>query len=230
MTIRFRRPLLLALAIAALLATSSRLPADTGTCGGGMTTLLSTDVAGSSFFCQIAEAFYSGLPTGRLHQLTARPTTLLASRWRRSSRGLSTRRCGGAAVGLLSSNGPLRLGYQASFLFLESRQMIRSDGRGSLWMTSGTSADGQVLRWAPGAEGFTQVITFSNPFGLLFWQNELFVTTKSKSRSPLVPYWCWSGSLERNRRSGNQPIGITTDGTYIWTANFGGFRLADWIA
>jgi hypothetical protein len=52
------------LTIAILLFTSSRLPADTGTCGGAMTTVPFTDVAGNAFFCQIAEAYFSGLTNG----------------------------------------------------------------------------------------------------------------------------------------------------------------------
>src|SRR5262252_4824820 len=43
---------------------SKRMPADTSTCGGVSTTLPFTDVAGNLFFCQIAEAFFSGLSNG----------------------------------------------------------------------------------------------------------------------------------------------------------------------
>src|SRR5580765_3770541 len=54
----------LALTIIVLILTSSRLPADTSACGGVATTLPFTDVAGNVFFCQIAEAFFSGLTNG----------------------------------------------------------------------------------------------------------------------------------------------------------------------
>ncbi len=44
---------------------STRLRADTGSCGGQMITLPFTDVpAGNIFFCSIAEAFFSGLTNG----------------------------------------------------------------------------------------------------------------------------------------------------------------------
>jgi len=44
---------------------STRLEADTGTCGGATITLPFTDVAASNiFFCSIAEAFFSGLTNG----------------------------------------------------------------------------------------------------------------------------------------------------------------------
>src|SRR5215471_2171656 len=43
---------------------STRHHADTGTCGGQTTTVPFTDVMGSGFFCQIAEAYFSGLANG----------------------------------------------------------------------------------------------------------------------------------------------------------------------
>src|SRR5215467_9136130 len=43
---------------------STRHHADTGACGGQMITLPFTDVMSSPFFCQIAEAFFSGLANG----------------------------------------------------------------------------------------------------------------------------------------------------------------------
>ena len=58
-----RLTLLVSLLIA-LAVTSSRLQADTGTCGGVTTTLPFTDVMASPFLCQIAEAFFSGLTNG----------------------------------------------------------------------------------------------------------------------------------------------------------------------
>jgi hypothetical protein len=64
MKARFRSVVILSLAIVVLLLTSSRLPADTGMCGGAMTTLPFADVMGNQFFCQIAEAFFSGLTNG----------------------------------------------------------------------------------------------------------------------------------------------------------------------
>src|SRR5215472_6173927 len=50
--------------IAVLTILSARHHADTGTCGGQTTTLPFTDVMGNQFFCQIAEAYFSGLANG----------------------------------------------------------------------------------------------------------------------------------------------------------------------
>ena len=55
---------LLASLVVALTVASSRLQANTGTCGGVTTSLPFTDVMTSPFFCQMAEAFFSGLTNG----------------------------------------------------------------------------------------------------------------------------------------------------------------------
>src|SRR4029077_8780567 len=47
-----------------IIAASSLLRADTGTCGGATITLPFSDVMSSPFFCQIAEAYFSGLANG----------------------------------------------------------------------------------------------------------------------------------------------------------------------
>ena len=47
-----------------LSVSSSRLRADSGTCGGVTTTLPFIDVMGNAFFCQSAEAYFSGLTNG----------------------------------------------------------------------------------------------------------------------------------------------------------------------
>src|SRR5688500_15383033 len=58
-----RATALLALAIILTLA-STQMRADTGTCGGVTVTLPFTDVQGNFFFCQIAQAYFSGLTNG----------------------------------------------------------------------------------------------------------------------------------------------------------------------
>src|SRR5215469_7470922 len=58
------RMALLITSIIVLTLASTRHRADTGTCGGQSITLPFTDVMGSQFFCQIAEAFFSGLANG----------------------------------------------------------------------------------------------------------------------------------------------------------------------
>jgi hypothetical protein len=55
------RILLLIAAVSLLIAISTRMRADTGTCGGQSTSLPFTDVPSNNiFFCAIAEAYLSG--------------------------------------------------------------------------------------------------------------------------------------------------------------------------
>src|SRR5262252_7440709 len=61
---KLRSAAFLCLSIVVLVLSSARMPADTGMCGGAMTTLPFADVMGNQFFCQIAEAFFSGLTNG----------------------------------------------------------------------------------------------------------------------------------------------------------------------
>jgi hypothetical protein len=59
-----RRAFSLIVFSALLVALSQRLRADSGTCGGATAVVPFTDVGGSIFFCQIAEAYFSGLTKG----------------------------------------------------------------------------------------------------------------------------------------------------------------------
>jgi hypothetical protein len=61
---KLRTGLVTIFSLAVLVSASTRLPADTGTCGGTSTALPFTDLAGNVFFCQIAEALFSGLTNG----------------------------------------------------------------------------------------------------------------------------------------------------------------------
>ena len=61
----YQRAMGLIMLMTIIVASSSLLRADTGTCGGASTTLPFTDVAAANvFFCSIAEAFFSGLTNG----------------------------------------------------------------------------------------------------------------------------------------------------------------------
>jgi hypothetical protein len=50
--------------VLALVIASTRMQADTGSCGGQTITLPFTDVMGSVFFCQIAEIYFQGITFG----------------------------------------------------------------------------------------------------------------------------------------------------------------------
>jgi hypothetical protein len=58
------RAITLVALVAIITFTSTRLRADSGSCRGSNFTVPFTDIAGSIFFCSIAEAYYSGLTNG----------------------------------------------------------------------------------------------------------------------------------------------------------------------
>jgi hypothetical protein len=58
------KAIMLIVMMVAFTGASTRLKADTGTCSGASTTLPFADVISSPFFCQIAEAYFSGLTNG----------------------------------------------------------------------------------------------------------------------------------------------------------------------
>ena len=63
--LRSCRPILFGLIVLAMIVASTRMKADTSTCGGQMISLPFTDVLSSNvFFCVIAEAYFSGLTNG----------------------------------------------------------------------------------------------------------------------------------------------------------------------
>src|SRR5215472_2779372 len=64
MRINRRLTILVVSLVLALTIVSTRHNADSGTCSGQTTTLPFTDVAGSIFFCNIAQAYFSGLTNG----------------------------------------------------------------------------------------------------------------------------------------------------------------------
>jgi hypothetical protein len=71
---RVIRLFLLISLIASLTVLSTRLQADTGSCGGVTITLPFNDVMGNPFFCQIASAYFSGLTNGTGDGTTYSPT------------------------------------------------------------------------------------------------------------------------------------------------------------
>jgi hypothetical protein len=71
---RVGRFVLLLSLMASLTILSSKIQADTGSCGGGTITLPFNDVMASPFFCQIAAAYFSGLTNGTGDGTTYSPT------------------------------------------------------------------------------------------------------------------------------------------------------------
>lgn len=222
-----KRALLLAMAMLIIIGASTRLNADTGMCGGAITTLPFTDVMNSQFFCQIAEAYFSGLANGT-SMTTFAPTDNV------------TREQMSAFVTRTMDQSVKRAGRRAAFDQFWTTQtadnlglttvgngpsLIKFDG-GDLWVAnfgSGTvsrvkASDGRVLDSPPGWTGATGAL------GVLVAMGKVFVTGQSSpgklysldpSQAP-GPVTIVSSNL------GNSTIGIAFDGQRIWTANLGG--------
>jgi hypothetical protein len=221
MKTRFRLVVILSLTIGVLLFTSSRLPADTGMCGAAMTTVPFTDVMGNLFFCQIAEAFFSGLTNGTSattyspsdnvprEQMAAFITRTQDSALRRGSRR--------AALGQWAT--PTALPLTGRTAVENNPTFVISDGA-DLWVADFNSADVKRVRASDGAvvgtwTGATLAV------GVLVARGRVYVTGSTTpghlyvidpSQPPGV-VTTLSSSL------GGNPTGIATDGTYVWTAN-----------
>jgi hypothetical protein len=220
---QFRALLVIALMLIITLG-SDRLRADTGTCGGATTTLPFTDVMGNPFFCQIAEAFFSGLSNGTSatsysptlnvprEQMAAFVTRTLDQSLKRSSRRAALDQywtpTSAAGLGLTTVGS--------------SPELVKSDGA-DLWVANNNgdtvsrvrASDGKLLETWTGA---------NNAFGVLSAKGLIFVTGatfpgKLYQIDPTQPM----GAVTTLPISlGDSPTGISFDGARIWTADFGG--------
>lgn len=201
---------------------SSRLRADSGTCGGVTITVPFTDIAGNPFFCQIAEAFFSGLTNGTTpttynpgdpvlrDQMAAFVTRTLDQSLRRGSR----------RAALKQFWTPTSEGLALTTVGISPNE-VESDGA-DLWVANFTSStvarvrasDGKLLEtWtgAPSAVGLVAakglifVTGFTNP-GQLFQIDP----TQPQGAVTILPIALGASSY-----------GVTFDGARVWTANRG---------
>src|SRR5215472_13590529 len=145
------RIVLLVSLIINLTVVSTRHHADTGTCGGQMITLPFTDVMSSPFFCQIAEAYFSGLANGTSlttynpsGNVTRDQMAAFITRTQDSALRRGGRRAALDQFWTLSGNGvQLQLG-QGFLIQGATPQLVKSDGA-DLWVAnSGNSTVSRV--------------------------------------------------------------------------------------
>ena len=201
---------------------SGRIRADTGTCGGVTTNLPFTDVMGSPFFCQIAEAFFSGLTNGTSattfsptqnvtrEQMAAFTTRTMDQSLKRGSRRAALKQfwTPTSEVGLgLTTVGTTPL-------------LVECDGA-DLWVPSNNSdtvsrvraSDGKLLETWTGAVGASGVLAAK---GLIFVISSDDVPGKLYQIDPTQPV----GAVTTLPVTlGNRPSQISFDGARIWTAN-----------
>jgi YVTN family beta-propeller protein len=209
-------------AMVLVVTASTRLNADTGSCGGVTTTVPFTDVMGSPFFCQIAEAFFSGLTNGTTgttyspsqpvlrEQMAAFVTRTLDQSLRRGSRRsmLDQYWTPASADGL----GLTNVG--------SSPQHVASDGA-DLWVTTGNAdtvirvraSDGKLLETWTGA---------SAAFNVLVARSLIFVTSFSGNLYRIDPTQTAGAVTTLTTTPGGWSPGIAFDGARIWTSSVGG--------
>lgn len=219
------RATLLILLLVSVTMLSTRLQADTGTCGFAMITLPFTDVAaGNVFFCSIAEAYFSGLSNGTSpttyspsvpvprEQMAAFVTRTMDQSLKRGS----TRASLNQFWTPMSANG---FGLTSVGIGPEA---VESDGV-DLWVANLTSAtvsrvrasDGKLLDTWTGASG---------AFTLLAAKGRIFVTGQATSGNlyeidPTQPAGVVTPLLNTLP---DAPRAIAFDGARIWMTTAGG--------
>ena len=220
------RILLLIAATSLLVAMSTRMRADSGTCGGASITLPFTDVQASNiFFCSIAEAYFSGLTNGT-SATTYAPTqpvpreqmAAFVTRTMDQSLKRGSRRAAMEQWWTPGDTGVLR-----SVTLSSTPRDIVFDGQ-DLWVAnmSGSNvsrvraSDGRVMQTWTGATGAIAVVVAA---GKIFIAGNLGGGTQGKiySINPEAPS---AGAVTLFEPDiGFAPLAITFDGVNLWTAN-----------
>jgi hypothetical protein len=218
------RFVLLITLIVSLTVLSSRMKADTGSCGGATTTLPFTDVMGNPFFCQIAEAYFSGLTSGTTattyspaanvtrEQMAAFVTRTMDQSLKRGSERAVTEKWwtpqSENAVALTS------VGTNPRF--------VQSDGA-DLWVANLITQTVSRVRASDGKMVGTWTGAI-NAHGVLVAMGRIFVTgLSSPGRLYQIDPTQPPGAVTLlSTGLGDSPASITFDGARIWTANTSG--------
>jgi hypothetical protein len=220
-----KRALLLVAAFVMITAASTRLNADTGTCGGASITLPFTDVAAANvFFCSIAEAYFSGLTNGTTpttYDPSANVPREQMAAFVSRTMDQSVKRAGKRAafdqfwttqtannLGLTTvGNGPALIKFDGSDLW------VANAGDGTVSRVK--ASDGRVLETWTGATA---------ALGVLVATGKVFVTGQSSPGKlyQIDPSQAAGAVTTVTSSLGNSTIGIAFDGQRIWTANLGG--------
>jgi hypothetical protein len=207
-------------------AASSRLKADTGTCSGAGVTLPFTDVMGSPFFCNIAEAYFTGLTNGTSantyspsqavtrEQMSAFVTRTLDQSVKRESRRAALDQFwvnqGNQALGLTRvGDGP---------------RLVASDGE-DLWVANESTGTVSRVRASDGKQ-LAHWTGASYASGVLVANGKVYVTGAIPSSAgrlyqidPTQPPG--AVTILGDAALGESPRSVAFDGQRIWTANFG---------
>jgi hypothetical protein len=217
-----RTALLMSL-ILSLTLLSSRIQADTGSCGGATTTLPFTDVQGNLFFCQIAAAYFSGLTAGTSattysptenvtrEQMAAFVTRTLDQSLKRGSQRAALQQFwttqGGNNLGLTDVGiGPRLPGSDGADVW------VANTGGNSVSRVR--ASDGKLLETWTGATGAWAVLS---AMGKVFVSGN----TEPGKLYQIDPTQPAGAVTILTNGLGAGPEGIAYDGQRIWTANIG---------
>jgi hypothetical protein len=209
--------------VATLVFASSRLRADTGSCGGETVTLPFTDVMSNVFFCQIAAAYFSGLTNGTSsttyspsenvtrEQMAAFITRTLDQSLRRGSQRAAMKK-------FYIGTTP---GYSKT-LIGDNPRFCECDGA-DVWVANASSgtvsrvraSDGELLQTWTGA---------TQAYGVIALNDKIYVTGKTTPGSVYrIDAQGTPGAVTVHSNTvGNAPEGIAYDGSNLWTANTSG--------
>jgi hypothetical protein len=218
------RALLLISVMASLTILSRTIQADTGSCGGATTTLPFTDVMGSPFFCQIAQAYFSGLTVGT-SATTYSPTEPVSreemaafiTRTMDQSLKRGSRRAVAKKWFTPQTANSLTLTDVGT-----APQVVEFDGT-DLWVSNFSSfnvmrirpSDGKILDTWTGAPQATSIVAA---------MGRIFITAQANPGNlymidPTQP----AGAVTTLTNAlGDTPRSIAFDGSRFWTANTGG--------
>jgi len=204
---------------------STRMQADTDTCGGASVTLPFTDVAaGNVFFCSIAEAFFSGLSNGTSpttyspaanvprEQMAAFVTRTMDQSLKRGSRRASLRQW-------WTPTSPDGLALTTVGIV---PALVESDGA-DLWVPN--NGDGTVSRVRASDGKLLETWTAATSgVGVLVAKGRIFVTgnTTPGKLYQIDPTQTAGAVTMLTSSLGSMPAGIVFDGARIWTANQSG--------
>jgi hypothetical protein len=199
------------------------LQADNGTCNGGSITLPFSDVAGSIFFCQIAEAYFCGLTNGSSattyspaapvprEQMAAFITRTMDQSLKRGSRRgklqqwWTQKAFTSTALTPVGSNPggvanyPAGIAYNGEYLMLSS--------------FSGSNSGGVTIYHVP-SHGKTTVTTgFSDPWGVIYDGNAFWVTDVGDNQIKRLNV---NGQIQQSIVLGSHSYQPIFDGANIW--------------
>jgi hypothetical protein len=199
--------------------------ADTGTCNGQSLTLPFTDVAGSNpFFCQIAQAFFTGLTNGT-SATTYSPSANVSreqmaafiTRTQDSALKRGSRRATAGQWAMPQDAGVLKstpVGSDPGFNCSDGEDIWVANFTGNS-VTRVHASDGRVLGTWTGANAAHNTISAGGFIYVTGYENPGRIYRIDPTQAP-------GAVTEVENNVGANPVSITYDELNLWTANSGG--------